>query len=87
MHCPRCGAELEEHEPAVVWLRHWTCPECWSAWRYGPHGLEHGRTKREVLGQTKPVLDWQKIAVDQAKREVLGAHGEIQNPGPARVQT
>jgi hypothetical protein len=50
MDCPRCGAELEEHEPSPAWLRHWTCPECWSAWRYGPQGLEQGRTRRELLG-------------------------------------
>lgn len=44
MTCPRCGAELVEHEPNPRFQRWFECRECEAAWHYVGNVLERGRT-------------------------------------------
>jgi hypothetical protein len=34
MNCPRCNSSLREIEPGPIWLRHFLCDECWTAWHF-----------------------------------------------------
>jgi hypothetical protein len=48
MHCPRCQALMEEHEPSPRWMRYWECTECWLAFRLERRELVRGRHKVEL---------------------------------------
>lgn len=48
MTCPRCQAEMIEHEPDKTWRRWWECKSCDSAWHlvrvaHKKSWLEQGR--------------------------------------------
>lgn len=45
MTCPRCGAELVEHEPNIEWNRHWTCEECDLGFKLEAGVLVQGRDR------------------------------------------
>jgi len=51
MRCPRCDSELRELLPSAVWLRHFVCDDCWSAWH-----LESARVR--AADQTTGVRYW-----------------------------
>jgi len=43
MHCPRCDALMEWHEPDKIWMRWFECPECWLAFHLESWELVLGR--------------------------------------------
>ncbi len=34
MRCPRCGSTLREIDPSLIWLRHFICDECDTAYHF-----------------------------------------------------
>lgn len=54
IRCPRCGAELVEHEPDKRWARWFECVECCTAWHFACAVLEMGRTAKY---QAAPATD------------------------------
>jgi len=45
INCPRCGVELEMHDPDAKWKRFFECSSCWVTWHF-----ERIREKRGKFG-------------------------------------